>query len=117
MTDLYKIQPNRLYVTYFGGDAQLGLEPDTECKEIWRSIGVPNDHILPFGVEHNFWEMGVSGPCGPCTEIHIDHLPQTDSKHRAQIVNAGFPDLTELWNIVFIEYNRYVNVTFQFDAF
>lgn len=100
------IDPKRLYVTYFGGDARLGLKPDEECRDVWRSIGVANDHILPFGSEANFWEMGLTGPCGPCTEIHIDHLPNSIAEKRAKLVNAGLPDLTELWNIVFIEYNR-----------
>lgn len=107
LTKSYTIDPNRLYVTYFGGDAQMGLEPDHECREIWRSIGVSDDHILPFGLKDNFWEMGLSGPCGPCTEIHIDHLPNSKADQRAKLVNAGQPDLTELWNVVFIEYNRY----------
>lgn len=95
-----------MYVTYFGGDSNLGLPPDYECKEIWRSIGVADDRILPFGVKDNFWEMGATGPCGACSEIHIDHLPNSNAAQRAQFVNAGLPDLTELWNIVFIEYNR-----------
>ena len=108
LTNSYLIDPNRIYVTYFGGDAKLGLKPDEECRDIWRSICVPDDHILSFGSEANFWEMGLSGPCGPCTEIHIDHTPNGTAKERAKFVNAGRPDLTELWNIVFIEYNRSV---------
>lgn len=96
-----------MYVTYFGGDTTLGLPPDVECEEIWRSIGVPDNRILPFGTE-NFWEMGATGPCGTCSEIHIDHLPNSNPMQRAQFVNAGLPDLTELWNVVFIEYNRCV---------
>lgn len=108
LTKSYGIDSNRLYVTYFGGNEEMGLSADLECKEIWHNIGVKDDHILPFGFEHNFWEMGLSGPCGPCTEIHIDHLPlDGTSKHRSKFVNAGVPDLTELWNVVFIEYNRY----------
>lgn len=106
LTNFYKIDSSRLYVTYFGGDANLGLAPDLECKEIWQSIGVPCDRILPFGVKENFWEMGATGPCGTCTEIHIDHLPDSNPEQRARFVNAGLPDLTELWNVVFIEYNR-----------
>lgn len=85
----------------------MGLSPDYQCKEIWKSIGIAEDNILPFGLEQNFWEMGLSGPCGPCTEIHIDHLSNSNSEERAKFVNAGRSDLTELWNIVFIEYNRY----------
>lgn len=106
MTNSYKIDPSRLYVTYFGGDNTLGLAPDLECKEIWRSIGVSENRILPFGAKDNFWEMGASGPCGSCSEIHIDHLPNSNAAQRAKFVNAGLADLTELWNIVFIEYNR-----------
>lgn len=64
------------------------------------------DRILPFGMRDNFWKMGNTGPSGPCTEIHIDHLPRSEPATRARLVNAGQPELTELWNIVFIEYNR-----------
>lgn len=100
------IDPSRLYVTYFGGSNELGLQPDHEVKEIWKSLGVRSDRILPFGSKDNFWEMGLTGPCGPCTEIHIDHLPNSRTSNRAQDVNAGLADLTELWNIVFIQYMR-----------
>uniref|UniRef100_A0A1A9VIR7 alanine--tRNA ligase n=1 Tax=Glossina austeni TaxID=7395 RepID=A0A1A9VIR7_GLOAU len=103
----YNIDPARLYVTYFGGDKTLGLSADLECFEIWRSLGFETSRILPFGVKDNFWEMGLTGPCGPCTEIHIDHNPHSTSTiDRAKQVNSGSPDLTELWNLVFIEYNR-----------
>lgn len=73
---------------------------------------VPTDRILPFGAKDNFWEMGPTGPCGPCTEIHIDHLPNSNPLERANFVNAGLPDLTELWNLVFIQYNRFARYTF-----
>lgn len=67
----------------------------------------PSSRILPFGSKDNFWEMGSTGPCGPCTEIHIDHRPDLASpEERAKLVNAGLPELTELWNLVFIQYNR-----------
>lgn len=103
----YNIDPSRLYVTYFAGDKVLGLPADLECFEIWRSLGFPNSRILPFGSKDNFWEMGSTGPCGPCTEIHIDHRPDLAAPaERAKLVNAGRPDLTELWNLVFIQYNR-----------
>lgn len=104
ITGPYRINPDRLYVTYFGGDKILGLGPDMETFDIWRSIGIPKDRIIPFGKMDNFWEMGDTGPCGPCTEIHFDHI-STDVS-RAKYVNQGLPDLTELWNIVFIQYNR-----------
>ncbi|KAJ8983104.1 hypothetical protein NQ317_001847 [Molorchus minor] len=103
LTNVYKLPASRLYVTYFKGDDKLGIEEDLETKEIWRKIGVSEEKILPFGITENFWEMGLTGPCGPCTEIHID-LIKTAS--RPQFVNKGLHDLTELWNIVFIQYNR-----------
>lgn len=73
------------------------------------SFRVAADRILPFGSRDNFWEMGATGPCGPCTEIHIDHLPGASS--RGQWVNRDLPDLTELWNIVFIQYMRHADGT------
>ncbi|XP_044751595.1 alanine--tRNA ligase, mitochondrial [Coccinella septempunctata] len=104
LLDVYKIPSDRLYVTYFKGDEELKIEEDLETKEIWRSIGVSTDRIIPFGMSDNFWEMGEVGPCGPCTEIHYDHL--IGSENRSSLINKGLFDLTELWNIVFIEYNR-----------
>lgn len=72
----------------------------------------PASRILPFGCTDNFWEMGATGPCGPCTEIHIDHRPDLGSvEQRAKLVNAGRSDLTELWNLVFIQYNRLADGT------
>lgn len=101
----YAIDPSRLYVTYFEGDPVLGLEADLETVDIWRSLGFPEERILPFGSADNFWEMGSTGPCGPCTEIHFDHYPGSGG-NRASLVNAGTPYLTEIWNLVFIQYNR-----------
>lgn len=107
LKDVYRIDPRRMYVTYFGGDAAMGLPADMECREIWASLGIPEERILPFGARDNFWEMGSSGPCGPCTEIHIDHSDQFGNvAERKRYVNAGLPDLTEVWNVVFIQYNR-----------
>ncbi|XP_034482126.1 alanine--tRNA ligase, mitochondrial [Drosophila innubila] len=108
----YNIDPERLYVTYFAGDKLLGIPADLECVEIWRSLGFPSERILPFGCKDNFWEMGATGPCGPCTEIHIDHRPGSGPSsipERAKLVNAGRSDLTELWNLVFIQYNRHAD--------
>lgn len=82
----------------------MGLDPDLECKDIWLRLGVPEYKILPFGMLDNFWEMGTSGPCGPCTEIHVDYTRQ--STNQAARVNRGYADLMELWNIVFIQYER-----------
>lgn len=101
----YQMDPSRLYVTYFKGDPELGLEADLETLEIWRSLGFPTERILPFSSKDNFWEMGSTGPCGPCTEIHFDHFPNAGG-NRADLVNAGTPYLTEIWNLVFIQFNR-----------
>lgn len=109
LTERYSIQKEFLYVTYFAGDEELGLEPDMECKDIWLRIGVPKEKILPFGAQDNFWEMGLSGPCGPCTEIHVDRTQQLTN--RSLRVNKGHADLTELWNIVFIQFERLENGT------
>ncbi|XP_049793473.1 alanine--tRNA ligase, mitochondrial isoform X2 [Schistocerca nitens] len=103
LTGPYGISRDQLYVTYFGGSEELGLSADTETYEIWRKLGIPANRILPFGTTDNFWEMGSVGPCGPCTEIHIDHVNgRKDVQNR---VNKGFSDVTELWNLVFIQYN------------
>uniref|UniRef100_A0A182WHX8 Alanine--tRNA ligase n=1 Tax=Anopheles minimus TaxID=112268 RepID=A0A182WHX8_9DIPT len=107
LKNVYHIDTDRVYVTYFGGDEHLNLQADEECREIWLSLGIPADRVLPFGARDNFWEMGNSGPCGPCTEIHLDLSNEyKNTKARHHLVNAGVPDLTEIWNIVFIQYNR-----------
>ncbi|XP_057653456.1 alanine--tRNA ligase, mitochondrial [Diorhabda carinulata] len=103
ITQVYKLPKKRLYVTYFKGDEKLGLKEDLETKELWKELGVSEDRILPFGVADNFWEMGLVGPCGPCTEIHYDHI---GCDNRAEFVNKGLHDLIEIWNVVFIQYNR-----------
>ncbi|CAK9813637.1 Alanine--tRNA ligase, mitochondrial [Anthophora plagiata] len=109
LTNHYGINKEFLYVTYFGGNEKLRLEPDIECKDIWLSIGVPKEKVLPFGLQENFWEMGISGPCGPSTEIHVDHTRQL--ANRSMQINKGLANLTELWNIVFIQYIRLENGT------
>lgn len=110
LTEVYKLPPDRLYVTYFGGDPALNIGPDSEVWDIWRSIGVPENRILPFGMQDNFWEMGLHGPCGPCTEIHYDRLGRTSAQDR---VNLGVEDMIELWNIVFMQYERLKDGTLQ----
>ncbi|KAK8770876.1 hypothetical protein V5799_025882 [Amblyomma americanum] len=110
LTKVYQLPKERLYVTYFAGDPALGLQPDEECRQVWLDLGVPETHVLPFGMKENFWEMGDVGPCGPCTEIHID-LAESNSASSAAVhrVNAGRSDMVELWNLVFIEFDRDAN--------
>ncbi|XP_078068239.1 alanine--tRNA ligase, mitochondrial [Mustelus asterias] len=103
LTEVYGIPQDRLYVTFFGGDSLSGLTSDEETKETWLSIGVHPSHVLPFGLADNFWEMGETGPCGPCTEIHYDHGV---GRGAAAQVNRGNPLLVEIWNLVFMQYNR-----------
>lgn len=103
LTEVYKLPGDRLYVTYFGGDKASGLEPDLECKDIWLKLGVPESHILPGSMKDNFWEMGETGPCGPCSELHFDRI---GGRNAAHLVNMDDPDVLEIWNLVFIQYNR-----------
>ncbi|KAF2869425.1 tRNA synthetases class II (A)-domain-containing protein [Massariosphaeria phaeospora] len=106
LTKVYGVDPQRLYVTYFEGSE--GLDPDLEAKELWKTIGVPEDHILPGNMKDNFWEMGDQGPCGPCSEVHYDLREPEDGKYRnaASLVNEDDPEVIEIWNNVFIQYNR-----------
>ena len=103
LTKVYGLDPDRLYVTYFEGDEAGGLEPDDEAKEIWRSVGVRDENILPGNMKDNFWEMGDQGPCGPCSEVHYDRI---GGRNAAHLVNQDDPNVLEIWNNVFIQYNR-----------
>ncbi len=104
LTEVYKLPPERLYVTIFGGDAEWNLPRDIETYDLWRTF-VPDSHIRFFGRKDNFWEMGDTGPCGPCTEIHIDLRPNVTDL-ATPLLNTGNPLVIELWNLVFIQYNR-----------
>jgi alanyl-tRNA synthetase len=104
LTKVYGLDPDRLYVTYFEGDKATGLEPDLEAKEIWSKVGVADDHILPGNLKDNFWEMGDQGPCGPCSEVHYDRIG--GGRNAAHLVNQDDPNVLEIWNNVFIQYDR-----------
>lgn len=103
LTEEFKLSPDRLYVTYFGGDAKIGLEPDLECKNIWLNLGLPENHIIPGSMKDKFWEMGETGPCGPCSEIHYDRI---GNRLASDLVNQNDPDVLEIWNLVFMQFNR-----------
>ncbi|KAK3694602.1 tRNA synthetases class II (A)-domain-containing protein [Podospora appendiculata] len=103
LTKVYGLDPNRLYVTYFEGHPETGLEPDFEAKQLWIDAGVPEDHIIPGNMKDNFWEMGDQGPCGPCSEIHYDKV---GGRNAAHLVNMDDPLVVEVWNNVFIQFDR-----------
>lgn len=107
LTKVYKVDSNCIYVTVFGGDAADNLEEDSEAFDIWKKI-VPEERIIKAGKKDNFWEMGESGPCGPCSEIHVDLRPENERKKKdgKDLVNADHPQLLEIWNLVFMQYNR-----------
>ena len=103
LTEDLKLPSERLYVTYFGGEPSTGLEPDLDCKQLWLNLGVPEERILPGNMKDNFWEMGETGPCGPCSEIHYDCIGNRDAR---SLVNMDDPTVVEIWNLVFMQYNR-----------
>ncbi|KAL3902637.1 MAG: hypothetical protein SGILL_010755, partial [Bacillariaceae sp.] len=100
LTEVYQLDPDRLYATYFEGDDNV--EKDTEARDFWLQY-LPPERVIGCNAADNFWEMGDTGPCGPCSEIHFDRIGGRDA---AALVNADDPDVIEIWNIVFIQYNR-----------
>ena len=107
LTERYKIDPEILYVTIFEGDDSEGLARDTEAYNFWKKF-VPEERILLGNKKDNFWEMGDQGPCGPCSEIHVDIRSEEEKKVTpgAALVNQDHPQVVEVWNLVFIEFNR-----------
>ncbi len=103
LVNVWGIEPERLHATYFEGDEAEGLEPDHEARDLWLKH-LPAERIHPGNKKDNFWEMGDTGPCGPCSELHYDRRPD---KSGAKLVNAdNQDDVIEIWNLVFIQFNR-----------
>ncbi|GLR19386.1 alanine--tRNA ligase [Portibacter lacus] len=107
LTEVYGIDKDRIYATVFVGDAEDFLKADSEAYEMWKAY-LPEERILFFDRKDNFWEMGEQGPCGPCSEIHIDL--RSDEERKAvsggELVNMDHPQVIEIWNLVFIQFNR-----------
>ena len=110
LTEILKIKKENLYATVFGGDEKDGTEKDMESYAIWKEF-VDEEHILFGTKKDNFWEMGDSGPCGPCSEIHIDIRSEEEKKKISgrELVNTDHPQVIEIWNLVFIQYQRFAN--------
>ncbi len=107
LTEIWGIDPERLYATYFEGNKKLGLEADREAYDLWLKY-LPPQRVIPGNMKDNFWEMGDTGPCGPCSELHYDGRSDAE---RAQVpghtlVNKDHDNVIEIWNLVFIQYNR-----------
>ena len=102
LTVVCGLEGGRLYATYFEGDPAQGLEPDHEARDLWLRY-LPADRVLPGNAKDNFWEMGDVGPCGPCSELHYDRIGGRDAAGR---VNQDDPDVIEVWNLVFIQFNK-----------
>ncbi|MGB0403570.1 MAG: alanine--tRNA ligase [Salibacteraceae bacterium] len=110
LTEVYKIDKDRLYITVFEGEKSDNLKADTEAEDIWKTH-IASERILRCDKKDNFWEMGVSGPCGPCSEIHVDIRPieDRDKVDGLSLVNQDHPMVIEIWNLVFMEFNRKAN--------
>ncbi len=110
LVNVYKLDPKNLYATVFEGDESIGVSRDDEAAKFWEAH-LPKDHILNGNAHDNFWEMGDTGPCGPCSEIHID-LRSDEEKAAVpgvSLVNKDHPLVIEIWNLVFMQYNRKVD--------
>ena len=107
IVDVLKIDPKDLYATVFEGSPEEGLQRDDEAAAIWEQF-LPKDHIINGNKHDNFWEMGDTGPCGPCSEIHIDSRSEEEKAKTPgrELVNQDHPQVIEIWNLVFMQYNR-----------
>ncbi|WP_417886466.1 alanine--tRNA ligase [Zunongwangia sp.] len=107
LTDVFKVDKDSLYVSVFEGSKEDGVGLDTEALEIWKKI-IPEDRIIYGDKKDNFWEMGDQGPCGPCSEIHIDIRSDEEKAKKSgrELVNADHPQVVEIWNLVFMQFNR-----------
>ena len=114
LTAVYKIDPNNLYVTVFEGDSKDGTTMDSEAYSIWKTI-VPEERILMGNKNDNFWEMGDQGPCGPCSEIHVDIRDEAEKAKIPghELVNKDHPHVIEIWNLVFMQYHRKADGTLK----
>ena len=114
LTEVYKIDQNILYVTVFEGDAKDGTKLDQDAYDLWKQI-IPEDRILMGNKKDNFWEMGEQGPCGPCSEIHVDIRSEEEKAKTPgkDLINMDHPHVVEIWNLVFMQYNRKANGTLE----
>jgi len=114
LTEVVKLDKDRLYVTVFEGDSKDHMEGDVESFNIWKKY-IQEERILNGSKKDNFWEMGASGPCGPCSEIHIDLRSEKErlSTPGSELVNSGNPLVIEIWNLVFIQYNRKADASLE----
>jgi len=106
LVDELNMDPRRLWFSVFGGDDEVG--PDEDAAGFWEQVGAPRERILRFGRKDNFWQMGETGPCGPCSEIHyyLGEHPENPEFNRADLVNGPGDTTMEIWNLVFMQYNR-----------
>ena len=114
LVDVLKLDPKDLYATVFEGSPEEGIERDNEAASYWEKH-LPKDHIINGNKHDNFWQMGDTGPCGPCSEIHIDSRTPEEKAAvpGAQMVNKDNPQVIEIWNIVFMQYDRKADGTLE----
>ncbi|MBU2019135.1 MAG: alanine--tRNA ligase [Bacteroidetes bacterium] len=114
LTEVYQLPKDRLYVTVFEGDEKDGVPMDIESRDIWKRF-ISEDRIILANKKDNFWEMGDTGPCGPCTEIHVDLRSEEDRNKIAgkDLVNEDHPQVIEIWNNVFMQFNRKADSTLE----